>query len=142
MKLKRVWQEFSQKEERKEIFEIQLKKYKRNPAEFDLDELAKNSEKFTGAEIEQSVINALYDTWTSSKQVLTTEAILQAIKNINPMAGSGSMSTQVDAIRSWAADAHIQRANGSEETEVTLTKNIGRIIIPTENETVDDGGKK
>lgn len=125
------------KEERKEIFEIQLKKYKRNPAEFDLDELAKNSEKFTGAEIEQSVINALYDTWTSSKQVLTTEAILQAIKNINPMAGSGSMSTQVDAIRLWATDAHIQRANGSEETEVTLTKNIGRIIIPTENETVD-----
>lgn len=129
------WVDIPSMEERKEIFGIQLKKYKRNPSEFDLEALAKESEKFTGAEIEQSVINALYDTWSSENQILTTEAILEAIKNINPMAGSGTMSRQIEAIRAWSLESHIQRANGSEDSGIVV-ENVGRVIIPTE-----DGGE-
>jgi SpoVK/Ycf46/Vps4 family AAA+-type ATPase len=38
-------------EERESIFEIQIRKYKRNPADFDLKALAKKSANYTGAEI-------------------------------------------------------------------------------------------
>lgn len=121
------------KEERKEIFVVQLKKYQRNPADFDLNLLADNSDKFTGAEIEQSIVNALYDTWSSSSEIkaLTTDAIIAAIKEINPMAASGSMCTQIESIRSWAEEAHIKRANGKESNCITV-QNVGRVIIPAE----------
>lgn len=119
-------------EERKEIFAIQLKKYKRNPTDFDLDILAKESNKFTGAEIEQAIINALYDTWSSDNKVLTDTAILEAIKDINPMAASGSMSKQIEAIKAWSEESHIQRANSAEDDDITV-ENVGRVIIPNEN---------
>lgn len=124
-------------EERKEIFSIQLKKYKRDPAEFDINNLAKESDKFTGAEIEQAVVNALYDTWSSENKVLTTQAILEAIKNINPMAASGSMSKQIESIRDWSKEAHIQRANNTQDDSIIL-ESVGRVIIPDEKE----GGDK
>lgn len=116
-------------EERREIFSIQLKKYKRNPNDFDISTLAQKSDKFTGAEIEQAVINALYDTWSSENKVLTTEDVLQAIQGINPMAASGSMSQQIEAIRKWSEEAHIQKANLTSEEKVKVSQ-VGRMIIP------------
>src|SRR5258705_3400210 len=44
---------------RREIFAIHLTKRHRDPAKFDLDELAGSCEGFSGAEIEQAVIAAL-----------------------------------------------------------------------------------
>lgn len=66
-------------EERKEIFAIQLRKYKRDPANYNLNLLAESTDKFTGAEIEQTVVNALYDTWSSDNKVLTDDSIITAI---------------------------------------------------------------
>ncbi len=114
--------------ERKEIFSIQLKKYKRNPADFDLGLLAESSDKFTGAEIEQAIINALYNTWSSENKVLTNDSILMAIRDISPMAASGGMSEQIQAIRSWAEEAHIQKANGLDE-DILSMQTTGRVII-------------
>lgn len=115
-------------EERMEIFAIQLKKYKRNPDDFDLAILAESSEQFMGAEIEQAIINALYNTWSSKEQVLTTDAILKAIKDISPMATAGSMSVQISALRKWATDAHIQLANGTSDSGVCVRR--GRVVLP------------
>src|SRR5437899_11107311 len=47
--------------ERKDIFEIHLRKRGRDPDKFELDKLAEKSEGFTGAEIEQAVVSALFD---------------------------------------------------------------------------------
>lgn len=120
------------KEERKEIFAIQLRKYKRNPAEFDLEILAEASDKFTGAEIEQAIVNSLYDTWSTENKVLTTEAIFEAIGNINPIASSGTMSRQIDAIRAWCKDSNIKKANSTCNEEISV-QNVGRVIIPNGN---------
>ena len=46
--------------ERREIFTIHLTKRKRDPAKFELDELAEASLGFSGAEIEESIVSALY----------------------------------------------------------------------------------
>lgn len=117
------------KEEREEIFKIQLKKYKRNPDEFNLDTLADASDKFTGAEIEQAVVDALYEAWDSQDKILTTEIVQSAIENINPMAASGSMSIQIDSIRKWADEAQIKRANGTSASNVITVESVGRVII-------------
>lgn len=119
--------------ERKEIFAIQLQKYKRNPSNFDIDALAEVSENFTGAEIEQAIINAVYNTWGDNSKVVTTEAIKEAIANITPMATSGSMSKQIEATRHWAEEGNIQKANNTENEEFTSGK-VGRAIICEQTE--------
>jgi SpoVK/Ycf46/Vps4 family AAA+-type ATPase len=46
--------------ERREIFELHLKRRGLDPASFDVDGLAKKSDKLTGSEIEQLIIAAMY----------------------------------------------------------------------------------
>jgi SpoVK/Ycf46/Vps4 family AAA+-type ATPase len=47
-------------EKRAAIWRIQIAKYKRDAAKFDIGALARASESLTGAEIEQAFIDALY----------------------------------------------------------------------------------
>lgn len=116
-------------EERKEILSIQLKKYKRNPEDFDLDVLAEASNNFTGAEIEQSIIDSLYEAWETPEKKLTIDLIKGAIENINPMAKSGSMSRQIEGIRNWANEAQIKRANGTSDYDSIRVETVGRVIM-------------
>jgi SpoVK/Ycf46/Vps4 family AAA+-type ATPase len=84
---------------RAQIFEIHLKKRKREPKHFDVALLAQESAGFSGAEIEQSVISALHDAF-ASKQELKTEHILSALKTSPPL--SVTMSEKVAELREWA----------------------------------------
>src|SRR6266704_1783080 len=70
--------------ERKQIFAIQLNRRKRNPAEFDLDRVAAAKRGFSEAEIDAAVQTALYAAYTS-KQPLTTQALLDALKATVPL---------------------------------------------------------
>lgn len=71
-------------EERKEIFQIQLKKYKLNPNDFDINMLAQISQKFTGAEIEQAIIEAKYNAFYENQPV-TDAHLRNAIREIRPI---------------------------------------------------------
>ncbi len=104
------------KEERKEIFSIQLKKYKRDSADFDLDMLVNESEDYTGAEIEQGIVDALYNSWNSENKKLTTECIIEAIKMINPMA-KGMMKEQIESLRKWSNVVGISKANTAQQVD-------------------------
>lgn len=86
-------------EERKEIFKIHIAKRGRNPNLFDLDRLAAASKDFSGAEIEQAVISALYDAFYTNSE-LTTELILSAIEQTVPLAKT--MDEQINRLRTWA----------------------------------------
>jgi len=85
--------------ERRDIFFIHITKRGRDPQKFDLDLLARLSENFSGAEIEQAVISALYDAFEDNRN-LTDEDIATAIKNTIPLAQT--MENQVSALRGWA----------------------------------------
>jgi ATP-dependent 26S proteasome regulatory subunit len=85
--------------ERHDIFSIHITKRGRDPQKFDLDLLARMSENFSGAEIEQAVISALYDAFEDNRN-LNTEDILNALKSTVPLAQT--METQVNALRGWA----------------------------------------
>lgn len=85
--------------ERKAIFAIHLKKHNRDASRFDASTLARQSEGYSGAEIEQAVVAALYDAFDGKRDV-TTEDILQNLKTMVPL--SITMGEEVDALRDWA----------------------------------------
>jgi vesicle-fusing ATPase len=57
--------------ERREIFRIHLQNRGKNPDGFDLDSLAKNTEGLSGAEIEQAVISALFESFSKGRSLTT-----------------------------------------------------------------------
>jgi hypothetical protein len=68
------------REERVQIVGIHLRLRKQDPTHFDLEAIAEASEGFSGAEIEQAVIAALYRS-LHAKQPLSTEAVLEAMRS-------------------------------------------------------------
>ncbi|MFE1746505.1 AAA family ATPase [Coleofasciculus sp. H7-2] len=86
-------------DERKEIFNIHLSKRKRDISRFDLDQLAKVSDGFSGAEIEQGLIAAMYEAFAQERE-FTQLDIIAAIKATLPL--SRTMNEQVTALRDWA----------------------------------------
>jgi len=74
------------RKERKAIFSIHLRKRQREPGKFDLDKLADASVDRTGAEIEQAIKDALYQTYNDGKRQLTTEDIIGALERQIPLA--------------------------------------------------------
>jgi SpoVK/Ycf46/Vps4 family AAA+-type ATPase len=87
------------REERIDIFRIHLQKRGRNPDLFDLDLLALSSEGFSGSEIEQAIISALYDAFDAGRD-LTTEDILSSFEETVPL--SQTMEEEITALREWA----------------------------------------
>lgn len=86
-------------EERMEIFRIHLKKRGRPPAEFALDDLARQSEGFSGAEIEEAVIAALFDSFSRQAQ-LDNDAIMASLAETVPL--SKTMNEELNRLRNWA----------------------------------------
>ena len=84
---------------RKEIFSIHLKKRNLNPADFDLDKIAKACEGFSGSEIEQVIVSGFYMVLGGYMQ-LNTELLLDEIKKTLPL--SVVMSENINAMREWA----------------------------------------
>lgn len=98
-------------EERFEIFKIHLTKRKRDPNNFNIDELVDNTATFTGAEIEAAIISAMYEAFDDNKREFTTEDILSSIEDTVPLAVT--MKEQIDALRAWA----YKRARNASKTK-------------------------
>jgi len=86
--------------EREEIFRVHLAKRKMDPATFDLGALARASEGYSGAEIEEAIISAMFDAFYD-KQKLNTERLLTSLRQTVPL--SRTMKEDVDELRKWAA---------------------------------------
>lgn len=86
--------------ERHEIFNIHLKKRRRDPAKFDLDLLASKAPGFSGAEIEQAVIDAFYKAFDDGRDVTTEDVAVCAEQSV-PL--SMTMKEKIDELRDWAS---------------------------------------
>jgi len=86
-------------EERQDIFRIHLGKRRTDISRFDLEQLAKVSDGFSGAEIEQALIAAMYEAFAQDRE-FTQLDIIAAIKSTLPL--SRTMTEQVTALRDWA----------------------------------------
>lgn len=95
------------KEARQEIFHIHLSRRSLKPENFDLEQLSNASEAFSGAEIEQAVVSALYRA-RSAGQETTTDLIIDEISNTSPL--SKVMAEHISSLREWA-NGRTVRAN-------------------------------
>ncbi|MGL4881198.1 MAG: stress-responsive protein Ycf46, partial [Waterburya sp.] len=85
--------------ERRDIFTIHLGKRRSEIDRFDIEQLTKVSDGFSGAEIEQAIIAAMYDAFAQDRE-FTQLDIIAAIKATLPL--SRTMTEQVTALRDWA----------------------------------------
>lgn len=86
-------------DERKAIFEIHLRKRKRDPAAFDLQALVDASEGFGGAEIEQAILSAAYTAFADGKD-LTSGYLLDELRGTHPL--SAVRREEISQLRGWA----------------------------------------
>ncbi len=86
-------------EERQDIFRIHLSKRQRDVARFDLPQLANVCDGFSGAEIEQAIIAAMYEAFAQDRE-FTQLDIIASVKSTLPL--SKTMTEQVSALRDWA----------------------------------------
>ena len=87
-------------EERISILSIHLALRKQDPQAFDLAKLAAATEGFSGAELEQAVISALYRS-LHRKEKLTDEAVIEASASTVPL--SVTRREDIERIRTMAA---------------------------------------
>jgi len=85
--------------ERARIFDIHIRKKNRDPAQFDIDKMVTCTPDFSGAEIEQSVIAALYDAFDAGED-LNTAYMLNSPEDIVPLAVT--MREKIESMREWA----------------------------------------
>ena len=86
---------------REDIFAIHLVKRKKDTAEFDVALLAEAADGFSGAEIEQVIVAALYTAMAQDKP-LNTASLLHEIARTRPIAVV--MAEEISALREWAKD--------------------------------------
>ncbi len=84
---------------RKQVLSIHLRRRKRDPAHYNLDKIAAAADGFSGAELEQLVISALYAAFAESKE-LGDEHLLAEVKTTRPL--SVLMGERVRELRGWA----------------------------------------
>jgi ATP-dependent 26S proteasome regulatory subunit len=88
-----------QAEERRDIFAIHIAHRGRQPLRYDLNRLALASDGFSGAEIEQAIVEGLYDAFEHERE-LTDEDILNSLENTVPL--SLTMENKITVLRQWA----------------------------------------
>ena len=86
---------------RADIFKIHLARRKVQLEGFDFEALARDSEGFSGAEIEQALVSALYEAHASGNK-LSTEMIAAELRHTRPL--SVTMGERIEELRAWAAE--------------------------------------
>jgi SpoVK/Ycf46/Vps4 family AAA+-type ATPase len=88
-------------EERRAIFELHLSRLRaHNLKSYDLDRLAYETPDFSGAEIEQTLIEAMHIGFSQNRD-FTTDDILEAASQIIPLARTAQ--EQIQFLQDWAA---------------------------------------
>lgn len=90
---------------RQEIFKIHLRKRGHELSQFDLPALAQVSDGFTGAEIEQGVVSAMYSA-AAQRVELEQSFVEAAIKQTQPL--SVIMVERITELRLWASERAVR----------------------------------
>jgi ATP-dependent 26S proteasome regulatory subunit len=114
-------------EERRNIFKIHLEKKNKPSVDFALEKIAKESDGFNGAEIEECVKEAMFTAYIENPETpkLNTKHIIDSIKNTVPL--SKTMKDEIGFLRKWASTrakfASVRNPEITEKTEdLLLTK--------------------
>jgi len=94
-----VFIDLPQVHERAEVLSIHLRKRGRDPELFDLAAVADLTEKYSGAELEQLVVSAMFYAFSRDRDMITGDLLRQARESV-PLAVT--MDDQVKALKEWA----------------------------------------
>ena len=86
-------------DERAQILGLHLESRGRDPRRFDLELLAEVSEGFSGAELEQAIVAALYTAFSEDREI-DTDTLRAEIGRAVPL--SVTMAERIAALREWA----------------------------------------
>ncbi|MEM9090258.1 MAG: AAA family ATPase [Cyanobacteria bacterium P01_F01_bin.53] len=96
-------------EEREAIFNVHLNRLRpHNLAAYDLTRLAYETPDFSGAEIEQSIIDAMHIGFSQNRD-FTNDDVLEAVSQIIPLARTAQQ--QIEALQAWAASGRARMAS-------------------------------
>lgn len=113
-------------EEREEILAIHVSRYGRDPSLFRYLSAASQAEGFSGAELEQVVIEGLHKAF-AAKRELTTEDLELSVREVVPL--SKTMGPQLDALRQWATTrARLAGSDPAKAISVPLVKGSTRKV--------------
>ena len=123
--------------ERQDIFKVHLQRLRPNRLrEFDLEILAKRAENFSGAEIEQVVIDGLYRAFgtfvNGQRRDLMTEDVLRSIEDTVPLAAIAR--SQIEDLKRWAAEAGARTASN----DTQLIDELKRYSRPLGEDAIDN----
>jgi SpoVK/Ycf46/Vps4 family AAA+-type ATPase len=99
-------------QERAEILSIHLQRRGRNPDDFPVEALTKGMDHFSGAEIEQLVISALFRAFAAKRDLLPEDVRLAGVELV-PLATM--YEERVQAMRTWAK-SRARRASADRRT--------------------------
>jgi SpoVK/Ycf46/Vps4 family AAA+-type ATPase len=85
---------------RREILAIHLRKRSLDPAEFDLDALSEATDGFSGSELEQAIVSAMYAAHAHGREICQADLAAEVLQT-RPL--SVLMAEKVSALREWAA---------------------------------------
>ncbi|NUQ10873.1 MAG: AAA family ATPase [Gemmatimonadaceae bacterium] len=100
---------------RTRIFDIHLRKRRVDPAGMDLEGLAGATAGFSGAEIEQVVISALFTAF-AARHAVSTEILMREVAATHPL--SRTMAERLAALRAWARDRTVNADSAEWRSEV------------------------
>ena len=86
---------------RAEVLSIHLRRHNRDPKAYDLAGLASAAEGFSGSELEQAVVSALFNAFSEGEE-LSDEHLYEAIEETQPL--SVLNAEKVAHLRHWAAN--------------------------------------
>jgi len=114
--------------ERREIFEVHLGKVRPNRLrEFDVNQLAFQSEGFNGAEIEQAIFEAMHFAFNERRE-FTTEDILRAMSAIVPL--SKTAQERIVRLQEWAQSGRCRPASSDAAQSGLIGQLFGDAGLP------------
>lgn len=105
--------------EREDIAAVLIKKIGRDPKNFNLKEIAKATDKYTGAEMEAVCTEALFRAFDDNGREVETKDIVESAPDVIPI--SKTMAEKIEAIRKWG-EGRARPASSSEKANTKKEK--------------------
>ena len=115
------WVDLPDTKQRAEIISIHLKHINREPKNFDIENLSKICDKFSGSEIETWIAEEALNYAFSNDHELCDEDLIDTVKEIVPQAVM--MAEDIQKYRTWAKEHKVKPASSHIE-EVTITASV------------------
>lgn len=103
-------------DERTSIFDVHIRKRGRDPKDFAMDQLVAESHGYSGAEIEQALVDAMFNAYSENREVATPD-IVSALKRLIPL--SLSQREKMTELRKWLLEGRAQSASYLEANQAS-----------------------